>query len=229
MIDWPSSSRQIPPSEFSLRREVKIDDGKRAGILTHPYLMTSFAHARESSPIHRGVFLVRGVMGQALRPPPVAVAPLAPDLHPDLTTRERVTMQTKPTNCMTCHSIINPLGFALENYDAVGRYRETEHHKPVDSTGSYQTLDGKEVTFNGARELAEFVVTSPEAHVAFTEQLFHHLVQQPVRAYGPETLDQLRESFTASNFNIRDLVIQIMTRSVRQGNATQQQKLSTKS
>ena len=202
-----------PPTEPGFA-ERKIDDGKRAGILTHPYLMTSFAHARESSPIHRGVFLVRGVMGQALRPPPVAVAPLAPDLHPDLTTRERVTMQTKPTNCMTCHSIINPLGFALENYDAVGRYRETEHGKPVDSTGSYQTLDGKEVTFNGARELADFVVTSPESHAAFAEQLFHHLVQQPVRAYGPETLDQLRESFTASNFNIRDLAIQIMTRSV---------------
>lgn len=191
--------------------KTRIDDGRRAGILTHPYLMTAFAHARESSPIHRGVFLVRGVMGQALRPPPVAVAPLAPDLHPDLTTRQRVTMQTKPTNCMTCHSIINPLGFALEHYDAVGRYREKEHSKPVDSTGSYQTLKGEEVRFDGARELAEFVVTSEEAHAAFTEQLFHHLVQQPARAYGQDTIDQLRDAFAADQFNIRNLAVNIMT------------------
>jgi hypothetical protein len=108
-------------------------------------------------------------------------------------------MQTKPTNCMTCHSIINPLGFALEHFDAVGKYRQTEHDKPVDSTGSYQTIDGEEVTFNGARELAEFVAQSPEAHAAFTEQLFHHLVQQPVRAYGPDTLDRLRESFSGND------------------------------
>jgi cytochrome c5 len=213
-------SKSASESEFA---KTRVDDGKRAGILTHPYLMASLAHARESSPIHRGVFLVRGVMGQALRPPPVAVAPLAPDLHPGLTTRERVTMQTQPTNCMTCHSIINPLGFALEHYDAVGRYRETEHEKPVDSNGSYRTLDGKEVTFDGARELAEFVARSPEAHAAFVEQLFHHLVQQPVRAYGPDTLDGLRESFAANDFSIRHLAIEIMTRAAPVGRETGEQ------
>lgn len=201
-------------SEFAKSR---LDDGKRAGILSHPYLMTSLAHARESSPIHRGVFLVRGVMGQALRPPPVAVAPLAPNLHPGLTTRERVTMQTKPNTCMTCHATINPLGFALEHYDAVGRYRESEHNKPVDSTGSYRTTDGKQVTFDGARQLAEFVATSEEAHAAFTEQLFHHLVQQPVRAYGPNTLDHLRGFFVSNQFNIRKLAVQVLALSAPVG------------
>ncbi len=198
-----------PPSESDFA-STRLDDGRRAGILTHPYLMASFAHARESSPIHRGVFLARGMMGQALRPPPVAVAPLAPDLHPDLTTRQRVAMQTGPAECMTCHSIVNPLGFALEHFDAVGRYRDQERNQPIDASGGYQTRDGKKVAFNGARELAEFVAQSEEAHAAFTEQLFHHLVQQPVRAYGPDTLEQLRESFTAHDFNIRELAVQIM-------------------
>ncbi len=57
--------------------------------------MTSFAHNKESSPIHRGVFLARGVLGVALKAPPEAIAPTPPDLHPDLTTRERVAIQTK--------------------------------------------------------------------------------------------------------------------------------------
>jgi hypothetical protein len=200
--------------------KTRLDAGKRAGILTHPYLMTTFAHARASSPIHRGVFLVRGVMGQALRPPPVAVAPLAPDLHPGLTTRERVTLQTEPTTCMTCHHIINPLGFALEHFDAVGRYREAENDKPVDSTGRYRTRNGEEVSFNGARQLAEFVAQSDEAHAAFTEQLFHHLVQQPVRAYGAETLEDLRRSFALNEFNIRELAVQVMVASAPVGRET---------
>jgi hypothetical protein len=197
--------------------KVKLDAGKRAGVVTHPYLMTSFAHSSESSPIHRGVFLARGVLGLSLRPPPEAVAPLPPELHPDLTTRERVAMQTKDNNCMTCHGIINPLGFTLENFDAVGKFRDLDHGKPVDPTGSYRTRDGGTVTLKGARDLANFVATSPEAQEAFVEQMFHHLAQQPARAYGPATLDELRKNFAASGFNIRKLAVEIMAASALTG------------
>src|SRR5262249_23156531 len=68
---------------------------ERSGVLTHPYLMSSFAYTASSSPIHRGVFISRSVLGRPLRPPPEAVAPLAADLHPGLTTRQRVQLQTK--------------------------------------------------------------------------------------------------------------------------------------
>jgi cytochrome c553 len=191
--------------------KVRMDDGQRAGVLTHPYLMTSFAHNRESSPIHRGVFLARGVLGTSLRPPPEAVAPLPPDLHPDLTTRERVALQTKAAACMTCHGVINPLGFTLEHFDAVGRYREKENAKQIDATGSYLTRDGKTVVLNGARELAEFLAGSEEAQTAFVEQMFHNLVQQPTRAYGPNTLKNLQEKFVANGCNMRRLAVEIMT------------------
>ena len=190
--------------------KVKFDAGRRAGVLSHPYLMASLAHGSESSPIHRGVFLARGLLGQALRPPPEAVAPLAPDLHPSLTTRERVNLQTKPPSCMTCHGVINPLGFTLEHFDAVGRYRDTDNGKPVEAAGSYQTRDGKTIKLSGARELATFLAQSPEAHEAFVEQLFHHLVQQPVRAYGPNALAELRRGFAANGFHVRKLAIEIM-------------------
>src|SRR5262249_51873376 len=185
--------------------------GQRAGVLSHPYLMARFAHGGESSPIHRGVFLARGVLGLALRPPPEAVTPLPPDLHPSLTTRERVTLQTRATTCMTCHGIINPLGFSMEHFDAVGRYRERDNGKVIDATGFYQARNGKTVRVQGVRELATFLAQSPETHAAFVEQLFHHLVQQPVQAYGPSTLDQLRRSFVENKFNIRKLVIEVMT------------------
>ena len=79
------------------------------------------SYADSTSPIHRGVFLARSILGNVLKPPVNAIAPLSAHIHPDLTTRERVALQTKASACQTCHAMINPLGFALEEYDAIGR------------------------------------------------------------------------------------------------------------
>ena len=128
---------------------VKLDNGKRAGVLTHPYLMARFSHRSETSPILRGVFLARGILGQSLRPPPQAFTPLAPELNPDLTTRERVTLQTRDATCMSCHHIINPLGFTLERFDAAGRYRDYDNGKPVDANTEYKAADGTTIKLNG--------------------------------------------------------------------------------
>ena len=118
-------------------------------MLSHPYLLASLAYTSTSSPIHRGVFLSRSVLGRVLRPPPEAVAPLSPEVHAELTTRERVALQTQPEACQGCHSMINPLGFTLENFDAIGRYRESDAIKPIDATGSYLTQSGEVEKFTG--------------------------------------------------------------------------------
>jgi hypothetical protein len=139
----------------------------------------------------------------------MAVAPLPADLHAGLTTRERVTLQTSPQACVTCHGMINPLGFSLENFDAVGRYRSEEKGKPVDSTGSFEPRDGEPIRFQGARELATILADSDEAHTAFVEQLFHYLVKQPIRAFGPRTLSDLKRSFAGDGFHVRKLIVGI--------------------
>jgi mono/diheme cytochrome c family protein len=190
-------------------QDLRLDDGARAGLLTHPYLLASFSYTAASSPIHRGVFISRGILGRTLRPPPEAVAPLAPDLHPDLTTRERVVLQTQPESCQSCHNMINPLGFALENFDAVGRYRREEKGRPIDATGAYAGRTGESITYNGARELAQFLADSDEVHTAFAEGLFHYLVKQPIRAFGPDLATELQQTFVQSKFNIRKLIATI--------------------
>ncbi len=171
--------------------------------------MAAFAHTAASSPIHRGVFIARGVLGLALRPPPMAIAPLAPDLQPALTTRERVELQTRPDTCQSCHATINPLGFTLERFDASGRLREEEKGRPIDASGSYVTRDGQRVKFSGARDLAQFLAASSEVHQAFVQQLFQYLMKQPVRAYGPETLTDLTHRFTENGYNMKALVVEI--------------------
>ena len=194
-------------------QKVALDRDSRAGILTHPYLMATFAYTATSSPIHRGVFLMRSVLGRVLRPPPEAVAPLAPDLHAGLSTRERVTLQTSPNACASCHTRINPLGFGLENFDAVGRFRAMEKGKPIDATGSLDSRSGESSPYRGARELAALLVKSDETHAAFVEQLFHHLIKQPIRAYGPRASLELRKAFVDGGFSIRKLLVEVMASS----------------
>jgi hypothetical protein len=191
--------------------KMAFDPKERTGVLTHPYLMAGFAYTASSSPIHRGVFIARSVLGRSLRPPPMAVSPLPVELHKDLTTRERITLQTKPEACQSCHSMINPLGFTLENYDAVGRFRVEDAGKPIDASGGYRTRSGDVVKFHGVRDLANFLVDSEETRSTFVEQLFHYMIKQPIRAYGGETLPSLRDSFSKNECNILRLAVEIVT------------------
>src|SRR5579875_2975945 len=197
-------------------QKVSPKSGERAGILTHPYLMATFAYTATSSPIHRGVFLARSVLGRALLPPPEAFTPLPPELHPQLTTRERIDLQTKPHACQTCHGMINPLGFTLENFDAIGRFRDKEKDRPIDTTGSYLTRKGAIVKFTGVRDLAAFLAASDEVQEAFVEQLFHYFVKQPIRAYGPDKISALRHFFVDNHCNVRKLMVEIAVESVLQ-------------
>lgn len=189
----------------------------RAGMLTHPYVLAVHAYGTETSPIHRGVFMARNLLGVALKPPPEAVAPLAPDLHPSLTTRQRVVLQTKPTACVSCHGLINPLGFTLEGFDAIGRVRKLDNSKPVDTSGAYLDRKGVNHRFADALELAKFLRESPEAHDAFAEQVFHHMVGQPVRAYGAERPKSLAHSFVAGDYSVKKLCAAIALATLASG------------
>jgi hypothetical protein len=198
-------------------QKVSTGGGERSGVLTHPLLLTGFSYHSTTSPIHRGVFIARNVLGRVLRPPPEAVTPLPPEAHANLTTRQRTILQTSPAGCQTCHSMINPLGFSMEHYDALGRFRDKENGKPIDAAGSYQTLSGDTVQFHGVRELAEFLVNSPEVHDAFVEQVFHHFVKQSIRAHGDDVPARLRESFAQNKYNIRQLLVEAVVTSALDG------------
>ena len=203
-----------PDSDF---QKVSFQPQQRSGVITHPYLLSAFAYHKSTSPIHRGVFLTRNIVGRALKPPPMAIEFMDGRFDPSLTMREKVAELTRPAACQGCHSMINPLGFSLEHYDAVGQYRTMDNKKPVDATGEYTTAEGKTVRLRGARDVAEFAAKSRDAHRGFIQQLFHHLVKQPAAAYGPDTLEKLRASFVKSDYNIQKLVVEIAKISATHG------------
>ena len=191
-------------------QKVSLDKDKRAGVITHPYLMANFAYHNLSSPIHRGVFVTRRLLGRTLKPPPQATEFKDGDFKPGMSTREKVALITSPSACMSCHSIINPLGFSLEHFDAIGRYREQEVQKPVNTAAEMISVTGETVKFDGARDLAEHIASDRHAHAAFVDQLFHQAAKQPINAYGGNIRDELTTQFEKSGYNIQLLLIEIM-------------------
>jgi len=191
--------------------KVAFDPQQRSGVVTHPYLLAAFSYQKSSSPIHRGVFLTRNIVGRALKPPPMAMTFKDADFAPNLTMREKVAQLTRSQACQTCHSVINPLGFSLEQYDAVGRFRTSEGDRPIDAVSNYTTNDGETIRLTGARDLAQFAAGSEQAQNAFIEQLFNQIVKQPMLAYGPKVLNHLRQSFIDSGFNVKKLLVDIAT------------------
>ena len=196
---------------------VKFDPAQRAGIFTHPYLLSAFSYHKASSPIKRGVFLTRNVLGRFLKPPPMAIAFQDEKFDPSLTMREKVTELTKSATCMACHATINPLGFSLENYDAVGRWRTTDQNKPVNPVSDYTTSEGDVIQIKGPRDLAQHAAASADAQRGFVRQFFHFTVKQTPAAYGPDTLGRIQESFVKSGFSIRSLLAEIATTAALHG------------
>ncbi len=197
--------------------KMEITKGHRQGLITQPYILANLAYHDASSPVHRGVFLLRNILGNILHPPPEAFTPVAAELHPKLTTRQRLELQTRPQFCMGCHEKINSLGFALESYDAVGRHRSKDNGSPIDESGSYLLPSGNQQKFEGARSLATFLRGHEEVQTSFITQVFHHLVQQPILAYGKDTPGEFRRQFKNDKYNIQKLLAEIASRSALEG------------
>ncbi len=201
-----------PAEAFGTNEIVRTRESPQAahlGLLTHPYLLSRLAYHSNTSPIHRGVFMIRYMLGRTLRPPADAFSPLSPDLHPDLTTRERVDLQTSPESCQVCHIKINGLGFTLENYDAVGRFREKEKGKAIDASGIYTSRDDQTEKFASLNDVSQYMVNSDDAARALVNRTFQYFVKQPAAAYGVDTLDRLTDNFRNSDYKLRDLIVEI--------------------
>ena len=196
---------------------VAVPNNQRSGVITHPYLLTAFAYHNNTSPIHRGVFLTRNIIGRQLNPPPNAIAFEDAGFDPTLTMREKVTEMTRASACMACHETINPLGFSLEHYDSLGRWRTTDKDKPIDAESEFAGDDGQPLRLKGARDVAEFAAGSEAAHRGFVRQLFQHTAQRDPSALEPGTLDQLAEHFQSTDYHIRELYMQIALKAATHG------------
>jgi hypothetical protein len=133
------------PTTSGSLQPVAASPDQRRGIITHPALLTRLASADSSDPIKRGVFITEALLCQTL-PDPAANIPDLPAPRPGLSMRQRLEQHRAAPACAACHQLFDPVGLALENYDSIGRYRQTDQGVPVDSSADVHQgtdLDGK--------------------------------------------------------------------------------------
>jgi hypothetical protein len=141
---------------------------ERRGLLTHAGLLTALSNPAATSPVRRGAFVYRKILCQDISPPPPTLDTSPPKDDPTKTTRQRYALRTEVGVCAGCHSTINPVGYALENFDAIGKLRDTDNGLPVDATGS---IPGMGVTgLDGGASLSSAVADLDELRVCFARE-----------------------------------------------------------
>jgi hypothetical protein len=156
--------------------------GSRVGFFTQlPFLM-AHSHNDEPDPIHRGVSISLDVLCAPLGPPSDMLPPL-PTRKPGETNRMRVNEHTKVCGAACHNDMINPLGFAFENFDGMGQYRTTEKNGaddlPIDASGSFNFVGGTK-TYRDAMELMNVLATDPQAHLCYAKKLASYGLQRDV-------------------------------------------------
>jgi hypothetical protein len=143
---------------------------ERAGILTQPSVLAVTSTFDTTSPVLRGVFVLEQVLCQELPPPPPGLMISPPPPDPDATTRERWEQHSADPTCSGCHVLIDPIGFALEEFDAIGMHRTLENGRAIDATGGAPAIGEADGTLVGGAALARAVAESPESVSCFAKQ-----------------------------------------------------------
>jgi len=143
---------------------VSLDGERYGGLLTHGSLLTVFALADGSSPVHRGVAVRERMLCEHLPPPPPNLDTSPPATDADGTTREKYAVHSSLPECASCHEMIDPIGFGFEHYDHLGRYRTEEVGQPVDASGD---VDGR--SFDGVADLSELLLDDARFRACFVE------------------------------------------------------------
>ncbi|MEP2776392.1 MAG: DUF1592 domain-containing protein [Luteolibacter sp.] len=137
-------------------REIRLDDAKRGGLVGMAGVLTATSTPVRTSPVIRGVWVLEKLLGERVPEPPEAVPALPSDegTHQGITLRQELETHRDNEACMSCHMKIDPIGFGLENFDAIGRFRNTDGDLPIDNEGIMP--DGS--TFQGAVELKNYLM-----------------------------------------------------------------------
>jgi hypothetical protein len=191
-------------------RRVALEPGsERGGLLRHGSILTVTSYATRTSPVIRGKWVLENLLGTPPPPPPPNVPALDDNtVSATLPVRERLQQHRANAACASCHNLIDPTGFALEYFDAVGRWRSTEEGQPVDVSGGLP--DGSK--FTGVSGLEDALLKRPEVFVGtMTEKLFTFALGRGVEYYdGPAVREVVRKA-KAADYRFSALIEAMVT------------------
>jgi hypothetical protein len=179
----------------------------RKGFLTQVGFLALFAGEHQPDPIHRGVFINQQILCVDISPPRNITLPPIPENQPNQTNRQAIEgINGKGTCGEGCHAtIINPAGFAFENYDPLGRYRTTDSGLEVDAADTIR-LDGAEVSFADAMEFIDLLADSDAAHHCYARHLLSYLNGRLADSSDAATLDAVMARSKAEDLSTKDMI-----------------------
>lgn len=193
-------------------RRVQLENPNRGGILGMSATLAATSFPNRTSPVRRGVWVLEQILGERVPPPP----PDVPELDEQeqnsvegLTLRQRTELHTKDPVCANCHKVLDPIGFGLENFDAIGRWREkNDAGAAIDSAGRLPTG----AAFSSPAELKR-LLAERETDLArnLTERIMAHALGRQLEGYDEIVIDRLMARIAEDEYRVRTIITEVIT------------------
>ncbi|MDC0322751.1 DUF1592 domain-containing protein, partial [Verrucomicrobiales bacterium] len=193
-------------------RKVKLKDANRGGILGMPAILATTSFPNRTSPVKRGVWVLEQVLGEHVPPPPANTPALEKQDQKtvaNMTVRQRTELHLSNPTCANCHKVLDPIGFGLENFDAIGRWRiQDDTGGAIDAAG--ELPGGK--TFASPKEL-KAIIAERKAELArnLTEKLLAYAVCRGLEGYDEIVVDHLMETIAKDDYRMQTVISEIVT------------------
>jgi hypothetical protein len=191
-------------------RKVHLDNPNRRGLLGHASILTVTSYANRTSVVQRGAWVLDNLLGTPPPPPPPNVPTLEGQDNggKKLTLREKMEIHRTNAVCASCHARMDPIGFALENFDAIGRWRDEDSGVPIDASGKLP--DGSQ--FNGPQELSELMATKYEEDFVSTavEKLLTYALGRGLEHYDRPVIRAIMRETADNDYRMGDLIAKVV-------------------
>jgi hypothetical protein len=190
-------------------RRVAVTDKNRGGVLTMAGPLAVTSMPLRTSPVVRGKWVLGDILGTKVPPPPPNAGELPPDDRDSegLTLRKKLELHRSNPECASCHQKIDPLGFGLENFDPLGRWRTTQNGQPVDATGELPTGE----KFTGPRELKDLLLKKkPEFLRQLTRKTLGYALGRPLNRFDECVLDESVKALEANDYRASVMIEQVV-------------------
>lgn len=189
-------------------QRVTLDGEQRGGVLTQGAILTVSSYPTRTSPPVRGKWVLENLLGTPPPPPPANVPSLnESNIGTEVSLRQRLEEHRKNPSCSPCHNVMDPIGFGLETYDAVGAYRTHDGNFPIETAGA---LPGGK-TFNGSKGLKEVLKGQSDAFVRnVTEKMLTYSLGRGLERYDRPTVDAIAKQVAANDYRFSALVMEVV-------------------
>jgi hypothetical protein len=195
----------VTGSEF---RRVDLKTDQRGGVLSHASVLTVSSYPTRTSPVIRGKYVLQNILGAAPPPPPPDVPVLDEAAVGNAgSLRQQLEKHRSNPTCASCHNRMDVLGFGLENYDAIGRWRTMDGKFPIDVSGTFP--NGK--SFASPAEMRVLLKGElPDFARCLTEKMLTYALGRGVERYDKRTVNQITRKLAASGYRFQTLIYEII-------------------